>query len=331
MRKYIVFIFLTLWCEITFAQDIQDIGKIVLGVDISPNASAETKTLWPQLQNKLRQLATQGGYSSYGDNDFVICPNVIINNCDMAEGGMKNVYLVSGDLYLTIQDKNNGNVYSNLSYPFKNSALARDKAIRNGILNISYNSISALFDEAKAKILSYYESKQDAIFAEAETYTQNNQFDEAITCLMRIPQDLFALHQKALLKANEIYERRDEFIQRQHEMANEDILSKAKSILANHEPQRALELLYNYSPINSEQDKEYNSIISIAEQQVSAQERAEYLKERRAYLDNKQRENKEYAYRNAVLNKSTRLEQQRINAIKTIACEYIRNKYKSNY
>ena len=53
------------------------------------NGTFVTPTASLQLQNKLSQLATQAGYSSYGNNLFVISPNVIVNTIDKAEGGMK--------------------------------------------------------------------------------------------------------------------------------------------------------------------------------------------------------------------------------------------------
>ena len=81
-----------------------------------------------------------------------------------------------------------------------------DKAIMNGVLKISYDNVKDVFSGARGKILNYYAAKEDAIFAKADTYAFNGEYDKAIACLMLIPEELFDLHKKALDKAKEIYD-----------------------------------------------------------------------------------------------------------------------------
>lgn len=297
LKNYLSGIFLQLPLLLC-AQTTEDIGKIVLGVRFVDDISSETKKLQPQLENKLIMFATQSGYSSFGDNIFFITPNIVINDINVAEGGMKNIYVVNGDLYLTIRDSDNGTIYSSASYPFKGSGTNKDVAIKNAILNISYPRVQELFSEAKEKILSYYTQQQSHIFAHAELCAKEGNYDEAIAYLMMIPEELTDLHIQALGKASDIYTQRDKAIYRK-KMAetyhnNESIIANANSLLAMHKPQEALRILWNYRGGNEHLDAQYSSLINKAENLVSATEAENLRKEERAYRDNKLKDNREW-------------------------------------
>lgn len=353
--RLLMIIFSLSVCCVSNAQTVDDIGKISLGVKIEDSSSEETKTFRNIIEDKLVKFATQSGYSSFGNSSFYISPNVVVNSIDMAEGGMKNVYVVRGDIYLAIMDANSGTVYSSISYPLKGSATKKDVAIKNAILNVSYDNVAKSLDEARTRILSYYESHIDAYFANADASVANGNFDEAITWLMMIPEELTSLHEKAMAKAQVVYEQRDEAVRQQAieelKAANNEVLTTANSYLAMHQPQEALKTLWNFQQgDNAEQNKQYAAMIKKAEQQVSAEEREALRKEEREYQDNRRREDRvwsEYkkdaqhrrnmdnanvAYRNNTLASAERVahhqlsnEQQRINALKNVACEYLRN------
>ncbi|WP_347995969.1 hypothetical protein [uncultured Eubacterium sp.] len=186
---------------VVLAQTADDMGKIVVGVDFQDGISQETLNLKPQLEDRLVHFATQAGCSSFDNKAIFISPNIVVNSVDIAEGGMKDVYIVKGELFLTIQDRNSGTVFSSRSFPFKGSSTKRDLAVKNGILSIRYENVSNIFSEAKSKILSFYQSRKDIIFARANTFAANGDYDGAIACLMMIPEDLTDLHEQALIKA----------------------------------------------------------------------------------------------------------------------------------
>lgn len=363
---------------ISYSQTINDISKVVLGVRFLDGISQETISLQPILENKLIMFAAKSGYSSFGTNIFFISPEVIVNNVDIAEGGMKNVYVIHGELYLTIQDSTSGTVYSSHSYSFKGSGTKKETAIKNAVLNIKFENVRDLFDEAKEKILSYYKQQQNVIFTRAETCAKNGNYDEAITCLMMIPEELTELHIQALEKAQEIYDQRNAFIERQRieELFknNESILMEANSLLATHKPQEALTVMWNYRSGNEEQDMQYATLVNKAEGLVSAAEKEALRKEERAYHDGKEKEMREWEESTAetahkrdmerkemelknnivasaervahdhisvkrqevVANErialyKTNVDTQKIDALKTIACEYIRNNPNKDY
>lgn len=316
--------------HITRSQTISDIGKITLGVRFLDSATQETKDLEPILKNKLITFAAQSGCSSFGDNAFFISPNLVVNSVDIAEGGMKNVYVVRGELYLSIQDDKNGTIYSSASYPFKGSATKKEAALKNAVLNINYNKVQDTFAEARNKILAYYNEKKDAIFSYADMCVANGDYDEAITCLMMIPEELDNLHIQAVEKAQHILNMKNEAV-RQQQLAetynsNEGIIKEASSLLAMHDTQNALKVLEDYRSMDSLQDTQYSALLKKAENLVSQAEREALRNKERAYRDNKEREMREWkeytaqtAHERNMDNKNMKLKSQAISSAERVA------------
>lgn len=341
--KYIFLILSSALPVVVSAQTEDDMGKIVIGVEIQEGSSQETLKFKSLLEDKIVHFASQAGCSSFDNQSFFISPNIVVNSVDTAEGGMKNVFIARGELFLTIQDRSTGTVFSSTSFPFNGSATNRDLAIKNGILNIRYENASTVFSEAKSKILSYYQSRTDLFFAKANTLAANGDYDGAIACLMMIPEDLTDLHEQALLKAQEIFELRDDALRRQmvaeQKNRNDSILTEANSYLAMHQPDAALSVLSAYTPGDALQDATYRSYVSRAESIVSAEEREVRRKEERAYEEisrqaahNRDMERQAMALRRQVVSASERVEhhrlsvsEQKVRALKQVACEYIRN------
>ena len=357
MKKFFALI-CVLCCTSMLAQTAQDIGKVVLGVKVMDNATNETKKVALQLKNKLTQLATQAGYSSYGSNLFVISPNLVINTIDKAETGMKAIYVVQGDLSLSICGGMGEIVYSSILLPFKGSGTNMDKAIMNGVLKISYDNVKDVFSDARGKILNYYAAKEDAIFAKADTYAFNGEYDKAIACLMLIPEELFDLHKKALDKAKEIYDKRNKEILRKQTAKraeeNNAVLRKAQSLLSMQNPEEALKVLWTYKNGSTNQNAQYDTLVKKSEALITAEKKMILEKEHQEYLDAKMREEREYQnarmredrewalhertvehnmemdnremdYDFAELEAETQTEQQKVDAIKTVACEFLKN------
>lgn len=331
----------------SFAQTIDDIGKIVIGVRILPTATIETLEIKDYLVNKLTNLVANAGYSSFNNNTFYITPSISINETHKAEGGMKNIYVLSGDIYLKIQDNNNEIVFSSISYPFKGSGTSEIAAIKNGIQKINYFNINRFFDDAKKSILNYYYAMQDKIFAKADMLSKNHEYDAAIACLLTIPEELFDINKIAYSKACDIYKERDLYIAEQiaTEISehNNCVLVKAQSLLASHDSKGTLQTLWEYHIANTEQDEEYYQLLKIAETQITAKEKADLEKEKLEYEERRMKEEREYldkkqAYKDEINLRNRQLDLEYKQAgyesenkrdttevLKTIALEYHKN------
>lgn len=333
MKKLLVpfLVFCTIVCN---AQTIDDVGKIVIGFDIPKTSSKETLELQDYLSNKVAHWVVQSGYSASGMTSFYLTPDIAIDSEDIAEGGMKNVYVITGTLYLKIIQATDNVVFSSISLPFRNSATKRITAIKNGIGDLPFSKIVPLLDVAKEKILKYYESEKDNIFAQAELLSHQGNYDGAIACLMSIPTCLTSIYQEALLKANDI-------LDEQVKAYNDSIMMLANSYLAQHNAYAALDVLSMYQDAKEDQNTQYKNMVTKAENLITAEEVEAAREKRQKYLDEKERQyhqwavdeknqdhridmdNQQMAYNRASLESNERLTSQRIAAGERIASQNI--------
>lgn len=297
--KRIITVVAILLCYVNlYAQTIDDIGKIVIGVRIPSTANDDTKSCGTYLRNKLVNLAASAGLSSYGDNAFFLSPSISINNIQIAEGGMKNVYAIDGEIYLTIQENKSGIVYESTSLAIKGYGTSKENAVKNGLQKLSYDNIERFFELAKKRILNYYNSMQEKIFANADMLSTNREYDAAIACLMTIPEELFDVYQKAFAKACDIYRERDLFLKEQNanriKEANDAILVKARCLISAHDARGTLKALWDYTITETEQDKEYHTIMNTAQERISNEERTALENEKREYEEKKRIEERDY-------------------------------------
>ncbi|MBO4482088.1 MAG: hypothetical protein J5719_06000 [Bacteroidales bacterium] len=327
MKKFFVFLLGMLTPFLMVAQTVDDIGKIVIGVKVLPSATKETIKNKELLQNKLKNLVASAGFSSYGNNTFILTPSVSLYDVKVAEGGMKDIYVATGEIFLTVQERDNGTVFSSVSFPIKGSGLSQDAALKNGVQKITYGDMKPFFDESKTKILEYYNTQQDALFANADRLVKNKDFDAAIACLMTIPTELTDLYKKAYAKACDIYMLRDSFLLEQERLEikrqNDEILVKARSMMAAHDAVGALRTLWGYQISNTEQDNEYKSLLKTAEARITMEEKAAMEQAEREYKDN-------IKFRNRLLDlESKRIEYSQMNrhemeqTMKAIAFDWV--------
>ena len=254
---------------------------------------------------------------------------------------MKNVYVVKGNVYVNIIERNNGNVYSSFVYPFKGSATNKELAIKNAILGLSLSNVQTVFEQAKKKIMDYYRANKDMIFSKAATYASCGEYEQAIAFLMSIPDEVSDVKQEALVMAEDIYQRemvatREAYVQRVA-ASNDSVLNLARNYTAMHNPQEALNVLSGYQTNGTAQDATYKQLVAKAESLVSAAERAAYAQREREYKDQRRREDRAWAAHvqetanNQKLQRQSlyytyRLSQARINALKTVAVTYLKSR-----
>ena len=274
---------LALWTFSLRAQTLNDVGKIAIGFDVPDECSIETIELKDYLKNKISHWIAQAGYSTSGISSFYLIPDISIDEEDIAEGGMKNVYVISGTLYLKIIQSDGDVIFSSISLPFRDSAPKKMSAIKNGIAKLQYNKMIPLLDEAKVKILKYYELEKVNIFSQADIMTRQGNYDGAIAYLMSIPSCLTSIYQEALEKANSV-------LDEQVRIYNDSILTLANSYLAKHDAQMALDVLSSYQEAKNEQNIRYKNMVVKAEGLVTSAELAAAREKRQRYLDAKERQ-----------------------------------------
>lgn len=327
--KPIIIMLLLILTPILYAQSIDDVGKVVLGVEVLDTSTKETIELESYLTNKLSNVITQAGYSTNGITFFYVSPNIIIDSDEMAEAGMKNVYVVQGSLILNVIQNDGDVVFSSLALPFRESSTKRITAIKNGISKIQSSKIAPFLEDAKGKILKYYESEKEKIFIQADVMAENKNYDGAIAYVMSIPNSLHTIYQEALVKA-------DFYLESKNKMYNDSLFVLAKSYLAQHDAKSALDVLCAYITRNG-QEEEYKQLLAKAEKLVTEEEKRIAEEKRQKYLDDKERQYREWkvqdeerahrinmetqqmAYDREALASQERLESQRISAAERLS------------
>ncbi len=357
MRFRILFVAIFMSCSM-YAQSLDDIGKIVIGVNVPDTSTPETKEMKEYLSNKISHWVAQAGYSAKGFSSFSVSPNVIIDSEDVAEGGMKDVYVIKGTLFLSILQNDGDVVFSSISLPFRDSSTQKATAIKNALGKLQFEKIVPLLDGAKEKILEYYEAQKANIFAHADMMARQKDYDGAIAYIMSVPSSLTNIYHDALIRA-------DSYLEQKNKAYNDSVFVVANSYLAQHDARAALDVLIEYREMQNGQEQTYEQILSKAESLVTADELAAARERRRQYLDEKERQyhqweveekernhrmsmdNQQMAYNRAALaanernqvriiaagerlvsqaiSANERINHHRIYAIKCVATEYYRN------
>lgn len=287
MKRLLSIILLISTCLSCKSQTLSDIGKIIIGIDVPPTATQHTLEQQDYLQNKISHWLTQAGYSANGITSFYMYPEISIDSEDVAEGGMKNVYVIRGTLYLKIVQSDKDIVFSSISLPFRESSTNKKSAIKNGIGKLQFAKIIPLLDQAKEKIIAYYESEKDNIFTQAERMAKGKDYEGAIAQLMTIPDCLGSIYYEALNKADKILELKTK-------VYNDSILVLAQSYLAEHNAQTALDVLSDYQIASEDQNASYKKLLAKAEGLVTAAELEAAREKRQRYLDEKERERRQW-------------------------------------
>lgn len=191
-----------------YAQSPVDIGKIVVGVDIPTNSNRETLTQSEFLTSKISNWLAQYGWSSCGFSSFAVRPRLVINKSEMAEAGMKNLYVVGGSLYLQVVDLSTNVVFASAELPFEAYGTDRNVAIRQGLNKVSFHRLQPMLEESKAQIINYYRTQKLHLFAQAELLAKQGDYDQAIALLLSVPECVDDVYLESIAMANAYLEQR---------------------------------------------------------------------------------------------------------------------------
>ena len=308
---------------VSYGQTTDDIGLITIGVGYPNNANAETAQYYDKLNKKLTKAITSKGCASYTYCQFQCIPEIDIESIDVAEGGMKNIYVLNGTITVTAIDTLTGTVFNSYSDVIKGNATSKDKAIANAINNATLKNFNSGIEDLKEKICAYYKKNKDILFSQAQSMADMGNYDDAIAMLMDYPSVILPEYYESLGLANDIFgqkmaemERQRIAAQREH---NNSILTKANNAIAASNPEEALNILMDYEIGIDDQDGEYTRIRQSAQSSISQEKRLEYERQERAYRDARADKEKDYELAHKRIDTHAQLENKRIEANQQIA------------
>ena len=189
MRKTALLLLMLITLSGVYAQgDRVKVGTIVL----SPYIAA-TDSYTPQarqtLMDKMRQMITQAGLSSYGvDEKFIMTAHVQSVQKEVT-GTIPQKTAVQLSITFYIGNGVSGTLFTSHQVEVKGIGNDEDKAYMNAIRKISANDagIQRMIAEGKSRILDFYAKESTSIVAAAKALATAGSYVEAIQTLMALP------------------------------------------------------------------------------------------------------------------------------------------------
>jgi hypothetical protein len=193
------------------------------------------------LLSKMNKLLSKEGLSSYYSR-YIMWPRVDVLSQEPT-ATVPVMYVTELDVTFYIGDNVTQTVYNEISYTVKGVDKKSNKSYFRALKKIkSTNSESIDFiNEAKSRIIEFYNSKCDFILEEAKSMAQRKEFDKAIYNATSIPE----ICKECYMKGQELSV--DIFIQK---MENEcmELIAKAKSAKARDDYDYAARYLSSILP-----------------------------------------------------------------------------------
>lgn len=209
MRKSIVLVNLLFLCLFLFAQNdlgkADDAARIAMTAYVDPGLSFN-REVQKQLANKMNAILTKQGIAGSGNQRFIITANAEILSEDIVVT-TKEMYQYELNINFIVGDGIEGTKFAMASQTVKGLGETKADAYVQAFRKIKPNDpvFQDMIDEAKAKIIEYYNSKCDFIITQAKTMAQKQDYDGAIYKLMSVPDVCKDCYAKCMEEAQVIY------------------------------------------------------------------------------------------------------------------------------
>ena len=223
-----------------------DFGRITLNLFLpnKMNIPDEAKRL---LETKLNQVCTNNGMGGNSYNPrFIITANVNVGTKDIIPGPPQLI-AQNIDITMFIGDAIENKIFSSVTFSLKGVGTNENKSFIDAFksLNPKSKQIPPFIEEAKTKIISYYNSKCSIILEEAQTLSNQGKFDEAIYNLSLVPNVAQNCYSESLKLTEVIYTKKIN-------VEANNLLAEAKAIWeVNPNQEGANEALSKILAINS--------------------------------------------------------------------------------
>jgi hypothetical protein len=171
-----------------------DLGKIAISVQVLPQDRL-TEAQRSRLESKLFQLVTRHGVSGAGPGGtFALVPQWTVTEVRTVEG-MQNIKVVDTELNLLIRQTGSRTadnpVLAGHSISLQGSAKTEQQAIENALSKLNPNdpAIGQLLNEAKQKIIQFYNARCGQVRAEAERVAATGDYEQALAILLSVPAE----------------------------------------------------------------------------------------------------------------------------------------------
>lgn len=180
-RLFFIFSFLVmfLYCH----------AELFIGVVVPEQQGRVDTPAFKMLQTRLQQLMTSVGCSSMQRSGLIVYPVVNTLNEELVEGGMKNLYITEFEISLFIYHVDTKTHFGSYSYVVKGSGISYSAASKSAFSKLKTTDVafSQFMDSIKKDIYTFFENYREDLIAKAKTYSQMQQYEEALALLYSYP------------------------------------------------------------------------------------------------------------------------------------------------
>ncbi len=210
MKKYWLAAFIMLYAIGSQAQN--DLGNADDAARIAITAYVDSdlgfnREVSKQLLNKMNTVLTKQGLAGSKNQRFIITANADILSEDIVVT-TKEMYQYQLEVHFIIGDGIDGIKFATVSQTVQGLGETKAAAYLQAIRKIkpSDPTFQNMVNEAKVKIIEYYNSKCDFIMSEAKTLAQKQEYDAAIYKLMSVPDVCKDCYDKCMAAVAPIYQ-----------------------------------------------------------------------------------------------------------------------------
>lgn len=204
MKKIAMFICAALIGLSSFAQKSENLPLSIIIEDLPQPFPTNAKV---QLHSKLSQMLTANGIASYGSySGFFITAVANPVNKEVVPGAPVQIFQTL-DVTFYIADYARQQVYSTYSITTKGVGETEAKSYMDAFKRVRINTPEAasFIATGRAKIVNYYDTEAENIFAEARQLAKQHNYEEALYHLSCFPTVCKA-YPKSIEVGNEIYQ-----------------------------------------------------------------------------------------------------------------------------
>ena len=210
MKKYWLAAFIMLYAIGSQAQN--DLGNADDAARIAITAYVDSDLgfnheVSKQLRNKMNAILTKQGLAGSKNQRFIITANADILSEDVVVT-TKEMYQYQLEVHFIIGDGIDGIKFATASQTVQGLGETKAAAYLQAIRKIkpSDPAFQNMVNEAKTKIIEYYNSKCDFIISEAKTLADKQDYDAAIYKLMSVPDVCKDCYDKCMAAVAPIYQ-----------------------------------------------------------------------------------------------------------------------------
>lgn len=197
--------------QVLFAQNtegkLDDKGRIAITPFVSDQIENFPSIAKSTLTNKLNQIVSENGLAgSTANSRFIITPNIVVGTKDITTSAPPMTAL-SLNVSFYVGDGVDGIKYTSESIDVKGAGINEQKAYLDAInrINPKDERLKKLIDNAKSKIVEYYNTRCDFIIKQAKALESQLKYEEALSKLNAVPEVCKDCYAKCLDASGPIY------------------------------------------------------------------------------------------------------------------------------